>query len=923
MAGIIDNKKIAELVIQQDAHNYEKINPETLATIVEDVTKVEGGKIDATVQEHIDDQTIHLTAENVTELTANNLTAENIRAGNNITIVQEEGTNNLTISAGEVPTDEFLTGKDIIPEDTTITITPIENTNQIHIRANIPDVSKFVEQENIRAGNDRIIVELDPESNDVTLYGVADPFKAGEGIKIAEDGTITNTMPDKIITLNEGSNITIEGTYPEFTISSTDKVKISDWKPSVEYQLDDFCIYDNSLFKCIEEHTSGTVFDSTKWQLIAGWSAKRQFFDIIDSTDVIELSDTVPNKDVLIVNVGGVLQQSQNYDLEPDGKTIKFINPIPANTIVEVMVMSNVVLDTYDNKVNIQDWKPNTSFAVGNICIYDSSIYQCVNRHISSSLFEKENWKLICGYVKNSYFYTAEQELTTITLPTSVYKTSDILVNVGNTLLQSNNYTLDSTGQIITFVEPIEAGAEIEIIVFGNAVLQQSEVPTPTKPNEFLISNQTNTGYDLVDTSKVIDLLNLETLVDFENNANKIVSINSSETDFTMLSPSKLSGNVGVRNIVEGFETSVIMGTKPIEYPGMTKTKNDKLKFEAGSVMSLDKSVLIRLTSPIIKNPNEEFKRGDESGCMIGTGQDLWTPPVMTSNNTPYGVIVTSEAQTDREGYRAMDGLHGTGNGWLANNTTATWEYSLPYDFIVTEIDFYNQTSGINNHSKDIDLWVDEHTNIVASFTALDEDYGHSHVVIPNPVAGKTFGLTIKNSYGQAVGANEIDITANYINNLSSNAFIYVYAIGNEDGTLNDIATSYYNEKEFANHLPNNYTKYGLIKTFRTDSDWNIDNIYPQQNIKDALINGSINGTLYNNSHDYYIHDDTNDKSVHIIEQWGDTVPVNGVVTFPFKYKNKLLWVMANGEKILTKSTTGFTVDTSVTTAVSWVAKGY
>lgn len=922
MAGIIDNKKIAELVIQQDAQNYEKINPETLATIVEDVTKVDAGKIDATVQEHIDDKSIHLTEESVKELTANNLTVENIKAGANITITQETGTNNLTISTGDVPTDEFLTGKDIIPEDTTITITPIEDSKQIYIRANIPDVSKFVEQENIKAGNDKIIVELDPESNDVILYGQTDPYKAGNGIKIGDDLTITNTLPDKIIKLNEGSNITIEGEYPEFTISGIDKVKISDWQPSIEYQVDDFCVYDNSLFKCIEAHTSGAVFDASKWQLIAGWSSKRQLFDIETSTDTIELSESVPNKDVLIINIGGVLQQSQNYDLEPDGQTIKFINPIPANSIVEVMVMSNVVLDTYDNKVNIQDWSPNTSFAVGNICIYDGSIYQCINRHISSSTFEKENWKLICGYVKNSYFYTAEQELNSITLPTSIYRTSDVLINVGNTLLQSNNYTLDSTGKIITFVEPIETGAEIEVIIFGNAVLQHSEIPTPTEPNKFLISNQSNSGYNLVDNSKVIELLNLKTLTTFNNNANKIIRVNSSETDFDMVSPSKLFSEVRVRNTVEGFKASVIEGTKEIEYPGMTKTKNDKIVFESGSVMAKDKSIMLHIDSTITKNPNEEFARGDESGCMIGTGSDSWTPPVMTSNTTPYGIITTSEAQTDREGYRAMDGLHGTGNGWLANNTTATWEYTLPYEFIVKEIDFYNQTSGVNNHSKDIDLWVDNSSNIVASFTALDEDYGHSHVVIPNPVAGKTFGLTIKNSYGQAVGANEIDITADYINYLSKNSFLYIYAIGNTDGTLNDIATSYYDENEFVNHLPTNYTKYALIGTFKTDSNWDIVDIYPNKDIKDSFINGSISGEVYSNYIQTVMMNTVDNKPIKVIEQWGDTVPTNGQITFPKPYNN-LLYVMANGEKILTKSNTGFTVGTSVTTNISWVAKGY
>ena len=923
MVGILDNKKIAELVVEHDAHNYEKINPETLATIVEDVTKTESQQKDFTVQQHIDDKSIHLTQSDIENITSDNLKVDNIKAGANIIIDREEGTNNLTISASDVPIDNFLTAEDIIPEDTTITITPIEDTKKINIRANIPDVSKFVKQENIRAGNDRIIVELDPESNDVTLYGYSDMYKAGKGIKITEDMEIINTLPDKLITLNEGSNITIEGEYPEFTISSTDKIKISDWASDINYQLDDFCIYNNSLFKCIEEHLSAGAFDSSKWQLIAGWSAQRQIFDITFETNTIQLNQVVPNKDALIINISGILQQSQNYELEPDGQTIRFINTLPLNSLVEVIIMSNVVLDTYDNNVNIEDWKPNTSFAEGNICIYEGGIYQCINRHISTNFFEKDNWKLICGYVKNSYFFKNDNEVTTsITLPESIYKTSDILVNVGNTLLQSNNYTLDETGKIITFNNPIEPGISIEIIVFSNAVLQQSEIPSPVnKFNNFLISNENGTGFILIDKNKTYQILGLTNLMDFNNKGGKLLGINKSETDFEAISTYNLSSNVKVRDIPNGFIASIIKGTKEPEYIGMTKTKNDKLQFTAGSVMSKNGSVMMHIDEPITKNPNVEFSHGNNNGCMIGYGMDDWSAPVMTSNTTPFGMIVVSEEQTDREGWRVMDGLQGSGNGWLVNNTTATWEYIIPYEIVVESIDFYNQTSGVNNHSKDIDIWVDNSANVVASFTAVNKDYGHSHVDISEPIAGKSIGLTIKNSYGTAVGANEIKINAKYKNYLSKNNFYYIYIISNDDGTFNDIITSTYDESTISNHLPSGYTNYSLIGTFNTDNDWNIKNIYPNKNMKDSYVNGSLNGEVSNNKITQYLYNSIDKKPCQVVEQWGSTTPTSGNVTFPQPY-TKLLYVMANGEKITSSSVSGFTVNTSIKTPLSWVAKG-
>jgi hypothetical protein len=46
-------------------------------------------------------------------------------------------------------------------------------------------------------------------------------YSAGTGIDITGT-TITNTAPDQTVTLTEGSNVTITGTYPNFTIAATD-----------------------------------------------------------------------------------------------------------------------------------------------------------------------------------------------------------------------------------------------------------------------------------------------------------------------------------------------------------------------------------------------------------------------------------------------------------------------------------------------------------------------------------------------------------------------------------------------------------------------------------------------------------------------------------------------------------------------------
>jgi hypothetical protein len=239
---------------------------------------------------------------------------------------------------------------------------------------------------------------------------------------------------------------------------------------------------------------------------------------------------------------------------------------------------------------------------------------------------------------------------------------------------------------------------------------------------------------------------------------------------------------------------------------------------------------------------------------------------------------------------------------------------------MVTAIDFRNTMSGQENHSKDIDLWVNTPNNVVASFTAIDEDYGFSHVDIPHPVKGTKFGLTIKNSYGVAVGAKEITIYASHPSYIAKNGVYNIYAISDDSGTTTEIATSTYNEQELKDYLPTGYTKYAKIGSFETDEGWNIVKLYPNKDIKEKYTDGSLVGELSSNKLVQYVRDMDEQKPVKMIEQWGETVPVDGVITFPESF-NKLLYVVANGVKILTKSTTGFTVEPT-DEEISWMAKG-
>lgn len=74
-------------------------------------------------------------------------------------------------------------------------------------------------------GTGPYVIDISSSSNDVTV-------SAGTGISLSESPAntlvITNSAPDQTVTLTEGSNVTITGTYPNFTIAATPGAGVTD-----------------------------------------------------------------------------------------------------------------------------------------------------------------------------------------------------------------------------------------------------------------------------------------------------------------------------------------------------------------------------------------------------------------------------------------------------------------------------------------------------------------------------------------------------------------------------------------------------------------------------------------------------------------------------------------------------------------------
>lgn len=297
MVSILDNKTIAELVVK-NGDDYQKINPETLATIVEDVTGTTT-ETEKTVQEHIDNKSIHLTAEDVEDLTKDNLKSEDIVAGANITVTTDPDTNKVTISTTDHPVEDFLTKEDIKAEDSSISVIPSETDNTVSLKVNFPDSSKYLVQQNIKPGNQNITVEYSPDSNNVLISASNNSYTAGDGIAISRDNIVTNTKPDQIISLNPGKNIAITGDYPNFTIIGT-----------------------NDAQRIVES------FTATEGQTT--FVASHEIYD----------------KSVLSVNVGNTELTSAAYTLGTDKKTVTLVSGLTAGTLVDLKYFYNLNIGT-------------------------------------------------------------------------------------------------------------------------------------------------------------------------------------------------------------------------------------------------------------------------------------------------------------------------------------------------------------------------------------------------------------------------------------------------------------------------------------------------------------------------------------------------------------------------------------------------
>jgi hypothetical protein len=143
-------------------------------------------------------------------------------AGTNVTITTDAVNDTITINStgGGGGASGTVTYIDVVG-GTGISTTggPVTTTGTITVTNTDKGSDQFIWKNIAVPGETTIVVD----NNDDTLT-----IAPGTGISIATNNTtdtltITNSAPDQTVVLTEGANIDITGTYPNFTISSTDQ----------------------------------------------------------------------------------------------------------------------------------------------------------------------------------------------------------------------------------------------------------------------------------------------------------------------------------------------------------------------------------------------------------------------------------------------------------------------------------------------------------------------------------------------------------------------------------------------------------------------------------------------------------------------------------------------------------------------------
>lgn len=261
---------------------------------------------------------------------------------------------------------------------------------------------------NIKITTDMIDEFTSPIKNNVNTY-----------LKVNENGQFIYMTPEDV-----AIDIASQNTQVDITLAP--------WEPNTIYGINTVVLYNNSIFRCLDNHLSGEEIDISKWQLVCGYFKSSKFvYDETHETNSIQLDTAVPMKEAISINLNNLVLQSNNYELSDDGLTVTFNEPVAPGTNIEVITYGNMVVPTNVSQI-----------------------------------------------VSKSFVTTSPNE-TTFELGEKVLLKELITVNIENTVIMNSEWDLNEDSDAVILKNPVDENTRIQISWFNNLEVELSATFTP------------------------------------------------------------------------------------------------------------------------------------------------------------------------------------------------------------------------------------------------------------------------------------------------------------------------------------------------------------------------------------------------------------------------------------------------------------
>jgi len=244
------------------------------------------------------------------------------------------------------------------------------------------------------------------------------------GAEIDDTATAANKVWSSNKTSTEISNVPNTNTYNTLNTSAKtligainevakDKNIANEYDSTTIYAVNDYCIYNGTLYKCIAAVTTAEAFDSTKWsatkvvnELNQGGGGSSTLSGLTD----VDLT-TPANDEALIYDstaqkwVNKPIPTSVEIDdtttsttkVWSSNKTSTEIGNVPnTNTYQNLNTTSKTLIGAINenaNDKNVSDaYNSNATYSAGDYCIYNTTLYKCNTDIDTPEAFDSTHW---------------------------------------------------------------------------------------------------------------------------------------------------------------------------------------------------------------------------------------------------------------------------------------------------------------------------------------------------------------------------------------------------------------------------------------------------------------------------------------------------------------------------------------------------